>query len=89
MANVKIPIEEYNRLIKIEDAYYILLSAIDDAMEVKVSTWRNNEPYVEFDDRDIENALRLIERDDFESIFQRKLAEVEAEKAEEEEDVSE
>lgn len=89
MANVKIPIEEYNRLIKIEDAYYILLSAIDDAMVVKVANWRGNEPYVEFDDSGIENVLRLIERDDFESIFQRKLAEVEAKKAEEEEDVSE
>lgn len=86
MANIKVELEEYTRLVKIEQSYMMLLFAIDESMKVNRRSW-NSETYSTFDDNVLESALRLIEGDSFEALYQRKLAELEAEEGEE--DVSE
>lgn len=82
MANIKVELEEYTRLVKIEQSYMMLLFAIDESMKVNRSSW-NSETYSTFDDSTLESALRIIEGDSFEALYQRKLAELEAEEGEE------
>lgn len=86
MANIKVELEEYTRLVKIEQSYMMLLFAIDESMKANRRSW-NSETYSTFDDSTLESALRIIEGDSFEALYQRKLAELEAEEGEE--DVSE
>lgn len=82
MANIKVELEEYTRLVKIEQSYMMMLCAIDESMEVNRRSW-NSETYSTFDDNVLESALRLIEGDSFEALYQRKLAELEAKEGEE------
>lgn len=82
MANIKVELEEYTRLVKIEQSYMMLLFAIDESMKVNRRSW-NSETYSTFDDSTLESALRIIEGDSFEALYQRKLAELEAEEGEE------
>lgn len=80
--NIKVELEEYTRLVKIEQSYMMLLFAIDESMKVNRRSW-NSETYSTFDDSTLESALRIIEGDSFEALYQRKLAELEAEEGEE------
>lgn len=101
MANVKIDVEEYARLVRIENNYWMILSALAEAMKLNKGSYDSGYTYFteNFDFDTIKNALHLIEGDSFESLYQKKLAEAEAifaereeekaRKKQEEEDVSE
>lgn len=83
MGKVTISLDEYKRLIKVDQFYNILLSAVIDATKGKIYSWGDSELCL--NDEKIFSALELLDKDGFEGLRQRRIAEAEAKKAEEEE----
>ena len=83
MGKVTISLDEYKRLIKVDQFYNILLNAVIDATKGKIYSWGDSELCL--NNEKIFAALELLDKDGFEGLRQRRIAEAEAKKAEEEE----
>lgn len=83
MGKVTISLDEYKRLIKVDQFYNILLSAVIDATKGKIYSWGDSDLCL--NNEKIFAALELLDKDGFEGLRQRRIAEAEAKKAEEEE----
>lgn len=79
MSSVVIDLEEYRGLIRSRDRYIQFMDALMDAAEVRIRDWSDNKPYMTIDDNDILTALKIIDKDGYEALFLKKLAEAEAE----------
>ena len=85
MNTVKITLQEYKRLILAERNLNALVDAIVDNSKIYVSSYLSRveiSDHLTLDDDDLFEVLKLVDRDGYESLYQRRLVEAEAKAAE-------
>lgn len=86
MNTVKITLQEYKRLILAERNLNALVDAIVDNSKIYVSSYLSRVEISDHltldDDDELFEVLKLVDRDGYESLFQRRLVEAEAKAAE-------